>query len=76
MWWGIFAFWLFGEIRRLPKEGIQSIDCFIDIGAFQVCDATQRISIYSSLVLLTTQSLISRIFVPGKSNFVNASVRM
>ena len=75
VWWGIFAFWLFGEIRRIPGEGVEGLDCFIQIGAFKVCDATQRISIYSSLVLLTTQALISRIFVPGMSNFVNSSVK-
>jgi hypothetical protein len=50
-------------------------DCFWDIGAYQVCDATQLLSIYSSLLLLMTQALVSRILVPGKSNFVNASVR-
>ena len=50
-------------------------DCFWDVGAYQVCDATQYISIYSSMFLLMTQALVSRIFGPGKSNFVNASVR-
>jgi hypothetical protein len=53
----------------------EDADCFWDIGAYQVCDATQYISIYSSLLLLMSQALVSRIFVPGKSNFVNASVR-
>jgi hypothetical protein len=32
-------------------------------------------SIYWNLFLLTTQTLISRILFPGKSNFVSASVR-
>ena len=53
----------------------EDADCFWDVGAYQVCDATQYISIYSSMFLLMTQALVSRIFVPGKSNFVNASVR-
>jgi hypothetical protein len=30
---------------------------------------------YSSLALLMVQALVSRIFQPGFSNFVNASVR-
>ncbi len=49
--------------------------CFWNVGAYQVCDSTQHISIYSSLFLLMTQALVSRILVPGMSNFVNASVR-
>jgi hypothetical protein len=50
-------------------------DCFVDLGAYQICDATQRLSISSSLFLLMLQALISRMAVPGISNFVNASVR-
>jgi hypothetical protein len=49
-------------------------DCFWNLGGFQVCDATQNLSIYSSLFLLMTQALFSRFLVPGISNFVNASV--
>jgi hypothetical protein len=52
----------------------EDADCFWNLGAYQVCDATQKLSIYSSLFLLMTQALVSRILVPGKSNFVNASV--
>jgi hypothetical protein len=51
------------------------LDCFIDLGAYKVCDATQRLSIFTSLVLLMTQALISRTLAPGISNFVNASVK-
>jgi hypothetical protein len=50
-------------MRRIPKEQIKSIDCFIEIGASQVRDATQRISIYSSRVL----------FVFGIKNLVTTS---
>jgi hypothetical protein len=53
----------------------ENADCFGTVGAYQVCDASQQLSIYSSLFLLTTQSLVSRILAPGMSNFVNASVR-
>ena len=50
-------------------------DCFWDLGAYQVCDSSQLLSIFSSLFLLMTQALVSRILVPGMSIFVNASVR-
>ena len=40
-----------------------------------ICELTQLLSIYSSLFMLVTQALISRVLVPGMSNFVNASVR-
>jgi hypothetical protein len=51
------------------------LQCFYRIGAYDVCKTTQRLSIDMNLFLLMTQSLISRILVPGMSNFVNASVR-
>jgi hypothetical protein len=52
------------------------LDCLsINFGAYKICDATQKLSIDSSLLMLMTQALISRIVVPGVSNFVNASVR-
>ena len=53
----------------------RDLDCFGQIGEFDLCNATQKLSIYSSLFLLMTQALLSRIFVPGMSTFVNASVR-
>jgi hypothetical protein len=73
------GFWLAFGFRGLQEmfrvyTG-EDADCFWDIGAYHVCDATQRLSIFSSLFLLMTQALVSRILVPGKSNFVNASVR-
>jgi hypothetical protein len=51
-------------------------DCFIELGSYQVCDATHTMSITSSLFLLYFQALISRILTPGKSSFVSASVRL
>jgi hypothetical protein len=72
--WAIFGVRCFREMRRVYVG--EDADCFWDIGAYQVCDASQKVSIYSSLFLLMTQALLSRIFVPGKSNFVNASVRL
>jgi hypothetical protein len=71
-WWAIFGLWGFFQIRRVYIG--EDADCFWDVGAYQVCDATQQMSIFSSLFLLMTQALLSRILVPGKSNFVNASV--
>ena len=53
----------------------ENADCFWHLGAYQVCDATQYLSIYSNLFLLMVQALVSRIPVPGMSNFVNASVK-
>jgi hypothetical protein len=69
----ILGFWIFEEIRRL-SSGIDP-DCFIRLGAFTLCDATQSLSIYSTLFLLLAQALITRVLVPGMSIFVNASVR-
>lgn len=42
---------------------------------YDVCDNTSYLSVYSNLFLLMAQALISRVFTPGMSNFVNASVR-
>ncbi len=53
----------------------EDLDCFLDLGAYRICEASQKLSIQSSLVMLMTQALVSRIFRPGVSNFVNASVR-
>ena len=55
--------------------GDAALDCFLPLGAYKICEATQQLSIYSSLFMLMTQALISRVLVPGMSNFVNASVR-
>jgi hypothetical protein len=67
-----FAFWLWIEMRRIYSA--ENADCFWDLGAYQVCDSTVFLSIFSSMFLLMTQALVSRILVPGKSSFVNASV--
>lgn len=72
-WWLVFGIRGFNELRRVYSG--EDADCFWDLGAYQVCDASQRLSIFSSLILLMTQSVLSRILVPGISNFVNASVR-
>jgi hypothetical protein len=69
----IFGFWIFEEIRRLSAG--EDPDCFIRFGTFELCDATQNLSISSTLFLLQAQALISRVLVPGMSIFVNASVR-
>ena len=69
----ILGFWIFQQIRRLAAG--EDPDCFIRFGTFQLCDATQSLSIYSTLFLLQAQALISRVLVPGMSIFVNASVR-
>jgi hypothetical protein len=50
------------------------MDCFIDFGAYSMCDATTLISIQSGLFMLSAQALVSRILTPGISIFVNASV--
>jgi hypothetical protein len=52
-----------------------SLECFLDLGAYKICAVSQRLSIYTSILLLMTQALVSRMIVPGISNFVNASVR-
>ncbi len=51
------------------------LDCFIDLGAYKVCDASQDLSNDLSVLLLMMQALVSRLLLPGISNFVNASVR-
>ena len=52
------------------------MDCFIDLGSYKVCNATLLLFAYSNLFLLMLQALVSRILVPGMSNFLNASVRL
>jgi hypothetical protein len=55
--------------------GDANLDCFITLKTYKFCDATQQLSLCTSLFMLTTQALISRVLVPGMSNFINASVR-
>lgn len=50
------------------------MDCFIQMGSYKICDNTFKLSVCSNLSMLYTQALISRIFAPGVSNFVNSSV--
>lgn len=63
-------------VQEIQRVSAGDFGCFYWIGTYQLCDATQSLSIYSSLFLLMTQALISRILVPGMSNFVNASVSL
>ncbi len=69
----MFGWWAALQLGRISAG--KNLDCFMDLGAFEVCHVTQHLSIYSTLFLLTSQALISRIVVPGMSIFVNASVR-
>ena len=59
---------------RIISTG-RDLDCFLDLKAYNICAVTQRLSIFSSVLLLMIQALVSRMIVPGISNFVNASVR-
>jgi hypothetical protein len=61
------------ELRRISSG--QDIDCFLSLGAYEVCDATQILSVGSNLIFLMAHAMISRALAPGKSNFVTASVR-
>jgi hypothetical protein len=65
----------FLEFQRVSSGRDTDLDCFIDLGAYKVCNVTQRLSLDTSILLLMTQALVSRMIVPGISNFVNASVR-
>ena len=60
--------------QRVLAGGDSNLDCFKAL-EYRFCDATQQLSICTSLFMLMTQALISRALVPGMSNFVNASVR-
>jgi hypothetical protein len=74
-WCIIYGFWTFVYFQRVYSGRDEDLDCFLDLGAYKICDATQRLSLYTSILLLMTQALVSRMIVPGISNFVNASVR-
>ncbi len=67
----ILGYWI---VEQLALLSAGQLECFYQIGAYQLCNTTEYLSIYTSLFLLVTQALISRILVPGMSNFVNASV--
>jgi hypothetical protein len=68
----IFAYRTIQDIQNIA---VGSLDCFIDFGAHRLCQTTSLLSINSSLFLLMAQALCTRILAPGKSIFVNASVR-
>jgi hypothetical protein len=112
-WLTIYGIWTYLEITRIAA-GLD-LHCFINLGAYKICESIQMLSIYSSLSWLMLQvrilfrariwivrcetelsrvhllpvvfaigkaaerrvhqALITRIMVPGISNFVNASVR-
>ena len=72
-WCIFYGYWTFVYFQRVSAG--RNIDCFIGLGAYKICTVTQRLSIYTSMLLLMTHSLVSRMIVPGISNFVNASVR-
>jgi hypothetical protein len=74
-WWITYGYWTFEHFQRVYSGRDADLDCFLDLGAYKICDATQRLSINTSILLLMTQALVSRMIVPGISNFVNASVR-
>ena len=71
-WFIIYGFWTFVYFQRVSSG---RLDCFLDLGAYKICAVSQKLSLYTSILLLMTQSLVSRMIVPGISNFVNASVR-
>ncbi len=72
-WWMIYGYFAFDSFQQVSAG--RDLDCFHDLGAYKICEETQRLSIYTSILLLMTQALVSRMLVPGISNFVNASVR-
>jgi hypothetical protein len=68
----ILGVWAFKSYQHVL---VGNARCFMNIGAYQLCLTTQKLSIYSSLFLLMAQASVWRMLVPGMSNFVNASVR-
>ena len=72
-WWILYGYYAFYNFQQVSSG--RDLDCFLDLGAYKICAVTQKLSICTSLLLLMTQALVSRVIVPGISNFVNASVR-
>jgi hypothetical protein len=62
-------------IYNMEDIGADKLGCLTHIGSYQICLATQRLSINGSLILLMVQAMLSRMLVPGMSIFLNASVR-
>ena len=73
--WMLYGYFTFASFQRASTGRDADLDCFLDLGAYKICAVTQSLSIYTSVLLLMTQALVSRMIVPGISNFVNASVR-
>ena len=74
MYYGLRTVFTVTAFRRVLSGGDANLDC-IPLKTYRFCDATQQLSLCTSLFVLMTQTLISRVLVPGMSNFVNASVR-
>jgi hypothetical protein len=72
-WWILYGYYAFANFQKVSAGG--DLDCFHDLGSHKICAVTQRLSLYTSVLLLMTQALVSRMIVPGTSNFVNALVR-
>ncbi len=56
--------------------GDETADCFMQIGAYTVCSETTLLSVFVQIFFIMAQAMISRIFIPGVSCFLNASVRV
>ena len=68
--YGIYTFALFQQV-----SAGRDLDCFLNLGAYKICAVTQKLSLHTGILILMTQALVSRMLVPGISNFINASVR-
>ena len=74
--WINYGILTFANFQRVSSGRDADLDCFHDLGAYKICAVTQRLSLHTSILLLMTQALVSRMLFPGISNFVNASVRL
>jgi hypothetical protein len=74
-WCIFYGYFTFVYFQQVSDGRDADLDCFLDLKAYKVCAVTQSLSIYTSILFLMTQALVSRMIVPGISNFVNASVR-
>ena len=70
IYYGFYAF-----VDFLQVSAGRDLDCFHDLGAYKICAVTQKLSLHTGILILMTQALVSRMLLPGISNFVNASVR-
>ena len=74
-WWILYGYFTFASFQRLYSGRDAELDCFFNLGAYKICAVTQTLSVCTSVLLLMTQALVSRMIVPGISNFINASVK-